>query len=644
MTSIIHFFISLLFFFTPLIFTSITSELFEVPKMYFVYLITTLITFFHLINYLKGKISLFSKNKLTIFLLIFFSTQLISTIFSVDPNTSIFGYYSRLSGGLLSLFSYSLLFLILPLYLTPKFRDKIINLILISGFLVSSFGILEHFGIDKHLWVQDVQSRVFSTLGQPNWLAAYICILLPFALSKFFSSKTFFQKFSFLFLVSNFYLCLLFTKSKSGLIAAIISIAFYFIIKLFQKTNLLLLAIPLVIFLSTSLIISNPIKDYFIKPKISEPIDQNTTLNITPSEDIRKIVWQGSVNLWKAFPLFGTGPETFGFSYYWTRPASHNLTSEWDFLYNKAHNEYLNYLATTGTLGFLSYLFFIFFAIRILLKNIFLPSLSREGSGVGFDLAVFASFISILITNFAGFSVVITSLFFFLLPIFVLPEKPIKTQPKPKPKILYFIIIPIFLFLLFKILSLFIADIAYNQSQIAYNQALYESSQQNINLALSLRPKEALYHSQASLVASKLKDVPIATAHSNLALSLSSASTNLWKERAQVFSELSQINPQYFSLAIDALKNTVRLAPTDAKSFYLLGKFYEAASENNLAIENYQKALSLKANYDHASFALGELYFSQKNYPEAKKYFDLTLTLTPNNQEAKEYLEKIISL
>jgi len=260
---------------------------------------------------------------------------------------------------------------------------------------------------------------------------------------------------------------------------------------------------------------------------------------------------------------------------------------------------------------------------------------------VGFDLAVFASFISILITNFAGFSVVITSLFFFLLPIFVLPEKPIKTQPKPKPKILYFIIIPIFLFLLFKILSLFIADIAYNQSQIAYNQALYESSQQNINLALSLRPKEALYHSQASLVASKLKDVPIATAHSNLALSLSPASTNLWKERAQVFSELSQINPQYFSLAIDALKNTVRLAPTDAKSFYLLGKFYEAASENNLAIENYQKALSLKANYDHASFALGELYFSQKNYPEAKKYFDLTLTLTPNNLEAKEYLKKI---
>ena len=613
------------------------------PKMYFVYLSTLSIVFFHLINYLKGKTPLFSKNKLTIFLLIFFSTQLISTIFSVDPHTSIFGYYSRLNGGLLSLGAYLLLFLILPLYFTSKFRDRIINLTLISGFFVSSFGILEHFGIDKHLWVQDVQSRVFSTLGQPNWLAAYLCILLPLALNKFINSKSKFQKAIYYLLLTNYYLCLLFTKSKSGIIAAIISLGIYFVIKLFQKTNLLLLAIPLLIFFSSSLLISNPIKDYFIKPKTPEQISQNTTLNITPSEDIRKIVWQGSFDLWKTFPLFGTGPETFGFTYYWIRPAAHNLTSEWDFLYNKAHNEYLNYLATTGTLGFLTYIFFIISVIYYLLKSPLSRGDSAEGRE-GLEYAILGCFISILITNFAGFSVVITSLFFFLLPVFVSPEPLAKVDHKPKPKIFYFVTTAFFLFLISKILSFFVADIAYNQSQIAYNRQLYTSSQSFINLAVSLRPKEAIYHSQASLTAAKLKDSPNAISHSNLALSLSPASTNLWKERAQVFSELSQVNPDYFTLAIEALKNTVRLAPTDAKSFYLLGKFYEAASKNDLAIENYQKALDLKSNYDYASFALGQLYFSQKKYPEAKKYFEITLTLAPNNLEAKEYLEKIISL
>jgi O-antigen ligase/TolA-binding protein len=631
-SSIIQFFYLCLFFVTPIIFTSLTSELFEVPKMYFVYFITLIILFFHLINWLKGKTVLFSKNKLAIPLLLFFFAQLLSTIFSVDPHTSIFGYYSRLNGSLLSLSSYFLLFLILPQYLTPKFLNKIINISLFSGLLISGFGILEHFGIDKNLWVQDVQSRVFSTLGQPNWLAAYLCILLPFALDKFIKSKIFSLKsFFFLLLVSNLYLCLLFTKSKSGILAAIISISIYLIFKFFQGTNFKIFVPLLLIFLSTSIIISNPIKDYIFPPKNSPSIDQNSTLNITPSEDIRKIVWQGSVDIWKKFPLFGTGPETFAYSYYWTRPASHNLTSEWDFLYNKAHNEYLNYLATTGTLGFLTYIFFIISVAYFLIKNISSP----------YSLAIFTSFISILITNFAGFSVVVTSLFFFLLPAFVSPKLPAKTDQKPKNKLLYLPLIAFFLIALIKLSSFLTADLAYNQSQSSLNRQQYTLAQDFINLSLYLRPKEATYHSQASLIAAKLNQPDQAFSHSNSAISLSPASTNLWKERAQIFSLLSLTDPKYFSYAIDALEKCIRLAPTDAKTFYLLGKFYEAAEQTDLALKNYQTAFNLKSNYDFASYALGEIYFNQKNYSEAKKYFEITLQIAPTNLDAQNYLDKI---
>src|SRR5690606_34366285 len=61
----------------------------------------------------------------------------------------------------------------------------------------------------------------------------------------------------------------------------------------------------------------------------------------TDSGKIRQIVWQGAVDIWKANPVFGSGVETFAYAYYLHRPADHNLTSEWDYLYNKAHNEYL---------------------------------------------------------------------------------------------------------------------------------------------------------------------------------------------------------------------------------------------------------------------------------------------------------------
>lgn len=617
--------------------------------MYFLYFLTLLILFFHLLNWLKGQKNLFSKNKLFWPFFLFFLSQLVSTVFSVDVHTSIFGYYSRLNGGLLSLSCYFLLYLILSQYHNQKFINRLIQTSLISGFFVSIYAILEHFGIDKNIWVQDVQSRVFSTLGQPNWLAAYLCILLPFSIDQIFKSK---PK-SLSFVISNlsfviFYLALLFTKSKSGLAAGAISIATYLIIytfknhQSFKKHCYAKVAIIATILIILSLSISNPIKDLIFPSKISNSslVISNSSLNITPSGDIRKIVWAGSLELWKRFPLFGTGPETFAYTYYWTRPVSHNLTSEWDFLYNKAHNEYLNYLATTGTFGFLTYILFIATVIIILSKKIFSLPLSKEGSGVDFDIAILASFFSILITNFAGFSVVITSLYFFLLFAFI-PSETSTSISKSKNSFFFFPLTIFFLYLLYKIISFFIADLAYSQSLNYYNHQIFSTAESYINVSLSFNSSEAIYYSQAALTAARLSETQKAINYSNKAMTLSPANTNLWKERSQIFSILSVQDPQYFVYSLDALEKCARLAPTDAKIFYLLGKFYDAASETDSAIKNYQKALSLKSNYDYAAFALGEIYYQQKNYSEAKKYFETTLQIAPTNSDAQNYLTLI---
>ena len=127
---------------------------------------------------------------------------------------------------------------------------------------------------------------------------------------------------------------------------------------------------------------------------------------VTDSEAIRKPVWEGAVRVWERYPVFGSGVETFAYSFYKDRPASKNLDSEWDFLYNKAHNEYLNLLATTGTVGILSYLSILgVFSIWIIRKR-------HEW----LVTALFAGWATILVTNFFGFSVVIIGLYFFLIP------------------------------------------------------------------------------------------------------------------------------------------------------------------------------------------------------------------------------------
>lgn len=636
-----------LFLFTPLLFTFFNSELFELPKMYFVYLITIIIVTLHLINWIRNQTPLFQKSFLDIPLILFLISQIICTFNSIDIHTSIYGYYSRLNGGLLSIISYLLLYWTLIPYLDDKFKSKIINFFLFSGFLVAIFGILEHFGIDKNLWVQDVQSRVFSTLGQPNWLAAYLVILLPFSLYKFLESKIFIYKTYFLFLTCCFYLGLLFTKSKSGIIAGLISLAIFFIFNFFQNKKyrqpLIIVFSLLIIF---SLLINSPIKDkiFFTQPNQStDGIDGQTfTLNITPSGDIRKIVWKGSFELFKKFPILGTGVETFAYSYYWTRPVEHNLTSEWDFLYNKAHNEYLNYLSTTGLIGFITYLLIIIFVSTKLIKNI----ISKKDL---LSVAILSSYISILITNIAGFSVVVVSLFFFIIPSFLTTNPQNKTI-KNHHILTFFIPILIFicLFINQKTIYFYLADIFYARSQSSDDHQQYQIAYQEISQSLSFNPNEPTFLIQAATLAAKMAVITKEQSYidhainfSTKVIQISPANINFWKEQAQLYYYLATIDTKYFQETIQSMIQAIKLAPTDAKLYFSLGQFLESAELIEESIPYYQKAIELKPNYDYAYFALGQIYFNQKKYDLAKENLLLDLKYAPTDTNAQDLLKKI---
>lgn len=607
--------------------------------MYLVYLLTTLIVAIHLYRFSRYKIPLLHLSPHSIVLLIFLGTQIISTLISVDPHTSIFGFYSRLNGGLLSIICYITLALILPLYLDEKLKNYLIYTSLFSGLLVSIYGILQHFGIDARFWVQDVQARVFSTFGQPNWLAAYLCILLPFSTSKFLSSKNSLLTTGYLLLTTIYYLCLLFTKSKSGILATIITLGLYFFLHFFQSKKISLLQITVYSLLITlSLTINNPIKDKLFPKKLIIENSKIENLVITPSADIRKIVWEGALKLWQRFPLFGTGVETYAYSYYWTRPASHNLTSEWDFLYNKAHNEYLNYLATTGTFGIVAYLLVILSSVYLLVRYQ--------------QYYLLCSLLSILITNYAGFSVVVISLYFYLLPSLAAAktiDSPIRRDPTLSSPIFPFLLLAFLFFFISKTISFYLADIAYSQAETAEDHSDYQAGYDYIKSALSLRPNEPNYLMELSSISAKMAatsknssliDESIST--SKQAMSISPSNINFWKERAQNFYYLSTIDTQkYLPLAIDSLQKAAILAPTDAKLPYLTGKFYDMAQNPSEAATFYQKAIDLKPNYDHALFDLGVLQYKNKDYQKAKTSFESVLKYAPTNTDAQDYLKKI---
>ncbi|MCL4359931.1 O-antigen ligase family protein [Patescibacteria group bacterium] len=755
----------LLFLTVPLILTPWNYELFEFNKMMVTYALTVVIAAAWIVKMAAKREFFVARTPLDIPIALFFLSQLVATVFSMDPHVSWFGYYSRFNGGLWSVISYIVLYYAFvsnsepmsgraeeretgrksnqlssslhpPLF--PTSYLPLLKVMLVTAAVVASYGALEHFGIDKNLWVQDVQNRVFSTLGQPNWLAAYLVALLPLAMASAIkithpgSQITRIDRFLhpdaknkkeglnisgleprssefgrtaglvlWTALSALFFLVLLWTRSRSGLLGAAVADAAFWGILFLNSDLRKRLAMPFIFFhVLFALIV-------FVNGTYVETIDRYVTLGSwenrvhtllarvpstatasadrspggsssqqsapppggtmletggTESSTIRKYVWEGALRAWKSTPktlLVGTGTETFAFAFYRFRPKEHNLTSEWDFLYNKAHNEYLNYLATTGAFGLGSYLLLLCVFIGWFIKAQKIqhsdvePELSFERRIVSF--ALFSGWLSILVTNFFGFSVVIIQLLFFLIPAMVItlladrggPYRSIRFSPKLAGAVIG-TGTALGVFLLFTVGKLWYADVLFALGYRDNRENNFQAAAPLIRQAVVLNANEPFYHDEYATTLAGLTLAAVneknATAagelakeslmQSDTALTISPQNVNYWKTRTKIFYSFSQFDPAFNGDAIQALVHAETLSPNDPKILYNLAILYGRQNDNTKAIELLKKAIVLKADYRDAYYALFVFYRDMKKTADAKATLEQYLTLVdPNDRE-----------
>jgi len=663
-------------FLIPLFFCPWTSELFEFNKMVFVYFMTTLIAGVWIIKMIIQKKIIFRRTLLDLPLIIFLSSQILSTLSSIDFRTSFLGYYSRFNGGLLSTVSYLLLYWAFVSNFDKEKVIKFLKITVISGLLVSFYGIAQHFGIDKDLWIQDVQNRVFSTFGQPNWLAAWLIAVVPLSWAWGINSKIKSKEFIFcLIATSLFFTTLVFTKSRSGILGFFITDFLFWLIAFLKsqerKEILKKLFLYNFIFLFFVFIFGTPWTPNF-KQIVNKDYRSENTPTFSPntpalevggteSSEIRKIVWQGAFDLFKKYPILGTGVETFAFSYYEVRPLAHNLVSEWDFLYNKAHNEYLNFLATTGIVGLTSYLFLIGVILFLLLKKI--QNKNETAEFKNYHLAFLVGFSGILITNFFGFSVVPVAFLFFLFPAFSLSLEINQFPPKPKQleltnsqKVLIVLTLSLSAYLIYLIFQYWSADKLYNQGKSLNDQGKYPQAREFLVKAIGKSPQEAIFWDEISQTDTGLsnlllegKDEKNAQKFANQALteiekakSLSPRNLNIRRDESTLYLKLSSLNPNYLSKALNSFIETSLLAPTDAKVFYNIGLTYARLGETKKAQETLEKTIQMKANYRDARFALALIYEDLKKYQDAKTQLEYILKyIEPNDKLVKDELTSL---
>ncbi len=630
------------------------------------------------------------------FILLFVGTQALATVFSIDKATSFYGYYGRFNGGLLSTLAYVVLFYALISHIDRFAEDvnatvhKLLKFTLVSSALVIAWGISGRTGHDltcllftgafnNACWTAQFNPavRMFSTLGQPNWLGAYLGVTFFIGLYYFITEKS---KLYSVFLIANF-VSILFTRSRSALIAVVTGLGVYSGLYFWAKKDkqerkifsilLICCLVALVVFKTGFAQVDKFLPKFEVaKTGIVKP-----PADVTESFDIRKIVWSGAYKLGMKNPILGTGPETFAYSYYFTRPMTHNNTSEWDFIYNRAHNEFLNFFATSGFIGLGAYLLLIgsvyYYFLTYLLKR------KKHDDHFYFVSSILLAYSTIHVTNFFGFSTTTISLFFFLLPAllysYLQPKKevaafeyePARMKKAKNVSILVFILGGVF------VVSYFLADTNYAMGDNYVKIQEYDKARMYLERAASLR-RESLYQDKLSSVYSNLaflqsfdnkkddadmkKLIALSEENSNKAIAASPYNAVYWKTRAKnlfLFYQLT-LDVRYFDLSDKALDAAQVLAPTDPKILYTRAIFYLSRFDNDegkdkktaqnmltdKGMKSINRAIEMKRDYRDAYYVRGLILKKLGKTSEAQAVFQFMLnTFGKNDEEVQRELK-----
>jgi len=283
------------------------------------------------------------------------------------------------------------------------------------------------------------------------------------------------------------------------------------------------------------------------------------------------------------------------------------------------------------------------------------------------NYALFSGWLSILITNFFGFSVVPVALYFYLIPAMsvVLSREP-QTLPQPSSnktmkqfsnprKLLIFLIAISALYILNFTFRYWRADTHYAKAYQLAKAGSYKDAYDNYHQAINFLSSEPLYRSDLgyttavlAVLAFSQKEATMAgqlaeeaILQDQVALNTSPVNLNFWKTRTRIYSTLAILAPEFRQKAIEALLSAKKLAPTDAKVVYNLGLLYDQVGEGEKAVETLKEAIALKSNYRDAYYALAILYHESGKRQEAIAQLELILKqFSPDDQMIKDKIKE----
>lgn len=635
-------------FIVPVVFWLPANEAFELPKSlaFYIFSFIALVLFLFKKSFEKNIEIRFTQFSIPVFFFLFIS--FFSLINGVILNKHAFSLHWQFFK--LILFSTIIYFLILNSFSRYQL-NKLLLFLLLSHFIVSVYGILQYFGIDFIKWVSFGSGRVYSTMGNPDYMSAQFSIIIPIIIMLLFSSiKNKF--FLFLLIVFMFFLIIV-AHGRGAWMGFFLSLLYLFFmiwliygVKFFGKNRYFFLAIlSFVFFLIIIFSFPNPINKnaQTIKNRIKSGFDITND-----SVAVRLFYWESALHMAKYHPFFGVGIGGFSLN---TSFYQRKVLDRWEKIYPPVakkvephvelytHNDYLQTLAEMGFIGLGVFLWLLYSAFiiplgkilkdeNILNKNILL---GISGCIIAFAVNAILNFpwrvmqtLVLLYSLFSAFSVLeqkkIINIKFSLKPVFIL------------------FILCVFIFVPLQ-LHTFIANMAIKKGQKLFMDGKYNEACVIFEKGLSLNPRGTdtiellLYNGNAYNSMGKI----------DKAIEFYNKGLEMFPNFIEAHYNVGNVymNNQMYDKAIDEYNKVLALNPKFTGAINNKANIYYSQNKLESARDMYLNVLEIKPSSVEARYNLGATYFRMKKYKEAYEELKKVLEYDPNYSLAKEWIEKI---
>lgn len=399
--------------FTPFFMAPWPSDIIGMPRVIFIICATLLMVYIWIryendkLNQIKN-LNLASKLGILYLLLIY-----ISTFFSVDKLNSIIGISNNRESVVL-LTCYVLIFLFSMTYL--NFDKKKINMLLLSGVIMSIISVLQFFKIiyfESYSFPWGNFASPYGTLNNPNYLGAYITLILPISIYMYFSEK----KPMYYFSSCLIFMVVLMSRTRGAWLG--ISVTFVILMMFFikdkehrKKIEVLVISFAFIAFalnlLMSGILVSRAVSIVFDFKEVTAPEGPAGTPGLDDAAgSYRMFIWKRVIETLPKHPLFGVGVGNlrYIFETYYTKEFL-EIQNQGISTFQRAHNEFIHIAGTTGLPSLITY-------VLMLLSVVKTSFMKIQSSPI--SLALTASVIGYIIQSFFSNNVVYHSYMFWII-------------------------------------------------------------------------------------------------------------------------------------------------------------------------------------------------------------------------------------